>query len=303
MQTTATRAACSKLGFGVALFALACEPLTQVDDGESARLRVLLTDAPHELLESAVVTIGAVHLVPGDGEPHVLLTDDGGEFDLLDLRNGVTAELADLEIPAGRYTQLRMIVTSAEVTLLEGYEFRDGSRTQSLKVPSGPQSGIKISLHAADQPEDGEGELGEGIEITGEETLVVDFDVAQNFKLQGNPNTPAGIKGFLFTPHLRAVVLTDAGSISGTVTVEGGAPVVGASVSATPLEMGEVAEGETAVAMALTGEDGTYTIWFLRPGDYRVAVESDAGTADPQDVSVGPNEDVVGVDFELTLAS
>lgn len=302
MRTAVVRTMRSIVGLG-ALAVLGCEPLTEANGADKARLLVLLTDAPHELLESAVVTIGAITLVPADGddgEEHVLLTDEGGEFDLLTLRDGVTAELVDVEIEAGRYVQLRMVVTSAEVTLLEGYAFPDGSRTQALKVPSGAESGIKINLRAAEPPEDENGEEQGGIEITGDETLVVDFDVAQNFKVLGNPNTPAGIKGFLFTPLLRAVVLTDAGSISGTVTDENGDPVAGASVSATPLEMGEIAEGETAVAMALTGDDGTYRIGFLRPGDYRVAVESDAGEADPQDVTVGANEDVTGVDFELS---
>ena len=37
----------------------------------------------------------------------------------------------------------------------------------------------------------------------GETTIiVVDFDVAQNFVIQGNPDTPAGIHGILFTPTL-----------------------------------------------------------------------------------------------------
>jgi hypothetical protein len=283
------------LGLGV-LFAGGCESLTESEG--TARIQVLLTDAPHELLESAVVTIGQVSIV-AEGAGPVVLSDEAAEFDLLELRDGVTARLADLEIEAGRYVQLRLIVTSAEVTLLEAYAFPDGSRTQALKVPSGAQSGIKINLRPPAPAEGEDEDAGEGIEITGDETIVVDFDVAQNFKVMGNPNTPAGIKGFLFTPLLRAVVLTDAGSISGTVTDQNGDPVAGATLSATPLEMGEVAEGETAVAMAMSAEDGTYTIRFLRPGDYRVSVASDVGAADPRDVVVQANQDVPDVDFQL----
>jgi hypothetical protein len=33
--------------------------------------------------------------------------------------------------------------------------------------------------------------------------VLVDFDVDQNFVIQGNPETPAGINGILFTPVLR----------------------------------------------------------------------------------------------------
>jgi hypothetical protein len=52
---------------------------------------------------------------------------------------------------------------------------------------------------------DDEPELAEPIEAEeGEETtLVVDFDVDQNFVIQGNPETPAGIIGMLFTPVLQ----------------------------------------------------------------------------------------------------
>ena len=39
----------------------------------------------------------------------------------------------------------------------------------------------------------------------GEETTIVlvDFDVNENFRLQGNPETPAGLQGILFTPVLK----------------------------------------------------------------------------------------------------
>jgi hypothetical protein len=49
----------------------------------------------------------------------------------------------------------------------------------------------------------------------------------------------------------------------------------------------------------MSAEDGTYTIRFLRPGDYRVSVASDVGAADPRDVVVQANQDVPDVDFQL----
>jgi hypothetical protein len=33
--------------------------------------------------------------------------------------------------------------------------------------------------------------------------LVVDFDVSRSFVLQGNPETPAGVRGVIFTPTIR----------------------------------------------------------------------------------------------------
>jgi hypothetical protein len=33
--------------------------------------------------------------------------------------------------------------------------------------------------------------------------VTIDFDVDRNFRLQGNPESPAGIQGVLFTPNLK----------------------------------------------------------------------------------------------------
>lgn len=252
--------------FGVTL--LGCASLTgcnTIFGSDDARLTVLLTDAPSVMFESAIVNIGEVWLLPdGEEEERVLLTESGGEFDLLQLRNGVTATIADLGVPPGFYHQMRLIVNSATVTLANGMEFEDGTTEMALKVPSGAQSGIKINL----RPNEGEGPL----EITGATTLVVDFDVLRNFKIQGNPATSAGLKGVLFTPLLRAVVFAGAGSISGTVDIA----MVGVP-DVTVRAMLQDGTGEEATAV--TAADGTYTIRFLLPGFYDVSVETDQGTA------------------------
>jgi len=59
-----------------------------------------------------------------------------------------TLALADQTIPSGTYAQLCMIVEAATVTLAEGYTFNDGSTERDLFVPSGAQTGIKLSDHS-----------------------------------------------------------------------------------------------------------------------------------------------------------
>jgi hypothetical protein len=171
-------------------------------------VRVMLTDAPADYLDVAEVCISEIYLQGSDddeeGEEE---SEDGGRivlwekmdgaaqcFDLLELQ-GVSAEIAETEVPAGTYAQLRLVVESATVTLAEGYTFSDGeATTMDLQVPSGAQSGIKVNLI---EPVFVEAETL--VEVT------VDADVNANFVIQGNPETPAGIQGVLFTPLLQEV--------------------------------------------------------------------------------------------------
>jgi len=157
----------------------------------------LLTDAPFpfDLVAEANVMIENVSL-KGTGADSVLLSDAAQPFNLLELQNGVTAPLADLEVAAGTYTQLRLVVgDSASIELKSGDEYR-------LKIPSGSQSGIKIQLGNLTLED---GDLAQ---------ITIDFDVEDSFVVQGNPETPAGIKGFIFKP----VVKTKSVEINGEDT-------------------------------------------------------------------------------------
>ncbi|MEJ2547331.1 MAG: DUF4382 domain-containing protein, partial [Gemmatimonadota bacterium] len=122
-----------------------------------ATFKVMLTDGPAEYLASANVEIGEVWAIQAGGPP-ILLNSEGGSYDLLELQNGVMAELASAELDASiRILQLRLHVESADVTLGAGYMFASGENTQDLFIPSGAQSGIKINLRGDDGNEDGAG--------------------------------------------------------------------------------------------------------------------------------------------------
>jgi hypothetical protein len=185
-----------------ALFVGGCDDATGPEGG--GQLQVLLTDAPSDYIASALVWISRVYLKGGAGEgeggegsgaSYELFNDPENplEFDLLLLQDGITTQLTDpLELEAGAYNQLRLVVDEALVTLEEGYMFEDEETSKSLFVPSGMQSGIKVHLNGP-------------IEITeGTLTIItVDFDVETNFVIQGNADAPGGIKGILFTPTLK----------------------------------------------------------------------------------------------------
>ena len=156
----------------------------------------MLTDTPADVLDSALVTISRVYLVPAQGDSSFveLLPDSAGPktYDLFLLRDSLEALLTETPVPADTFSQLRLVVDEATVSLAEGYVFRDGTTSRALKVPSGQQSGIKVRL---DEPI--------AVRVGWVTIVVVDFDVNDNFVIQGNLDSPDGIQGVLFTPVLK----------------------------------------------------------------------------------------------------
>ena len=113
-------------------------PGFQSDQG---RLTVLLKDAPVAVDELWInMTRLEVHQSGEDGEEGnwIPLWDENTkiEFNLLHYQNDFVLELAEISIPSGNYTKIRMNVTEAEAVY---YLNEDGSvyETKTLKVPSG----------------------------------------------------------------------------------------------------------------------------------------------------------------------
>ncbi|MEN8117044.1 MAG: DUF4382 domain-containing protein [Bacteroidota bacterium] len=223
-----------------------------VNDSLPGRLNVQLTDAPFpsDLVAEANVTINKIEIRKSDdseGYPFIILSEEEMSFNLLDLTNGVTATLVDMEVPSGSYNLIRLYVSEASIVLSDSSEF-------DLFVPSGAETGIKIYIDPA-------------IVVAGGLTteLLLDFDVSRSFEVQGNPDTPAGIKGFHFKPVIKASNLSTTGSLSGMVTDSTDSVVDGALVS--------VLAADTVYTSSLTDSTGYYTILGIDAGAYNVKVE------------------------------
>jgi hypothetical protein len=225
-------------------------------DNSKGHIIVKVTDAPFpvNLIESATVTITKVEIRKAgdwvsDESPFSVVWEGSETFNLLDLRNGVVEELFDLEIPAGVYDLIRLYVDEA------GLKVKDGEY-YSVKVPSGQQTGIKIFIDPGLIVEGG---------LAAE--LLLDFDLSNSFVMQGNIDSPAGIKGFNFKPVIRAVNNSTAGRIAGLVTDKDNVIISEVSVI--------VKQDDIEIASGITDASGIYAVIGLPSGTYSLVASKD----------------------------
>jgi len=243
------------------LFFVSCSD----DEGNGGNLQgtgtlsVQLTDAPfpYELVAEANVTVYKVEArrVSEDDDddaltvsPYITLMEEEIETNLLGLTNGLTLQLAEIEVPVGTYDQVRVYVKGVNVVLTDGTVY-------DLKVPSGDSSGIKVFIDP-------------GITVVGglSSDLLLDFDVSRSFVAKGNLD----VNGFNFKPVIKASNLSTAGTLAGNVsTIEEETQIglFGAQVS--------VFAADTLNTTSFTDPDGNYTILGLEAGTYEVVSEFD----------------------------
>jgi hypothetical protein len=264
-------------GAVLGLFLLLITSCQETDQTGRIVLSVSDEPVPLHLIDEANVTITKVELRAasaddeGDGEskgavaaepeesPFIVIYEGEHTTNLAELRNGVTDELANLDIPADAYDLVRVHVKDADITL-EGYG------TFPVNVPSGAQTGVKIFIKP-------------GIILAGGETVEVllDFSIEKSFVPLGDWTDPENIKGFNFKPVIRAVNNSEAGMIKGFVFT-GEEPLGEALV---------YFEEDGERISTLTEEDGSYAILGVPAGIYQVTAEKEGYlTPTPTDVEV-----------------
>lgn len=279
--------------------------------GGPARVSIRLTDAPGDLKE-AWVKIDRIYLKGGpadsaQGGSVDLLTTTTDWVDLLTLSGGRTAELVNgATVPAGRYSELRLVVCEAYIIEKDGdvYATRDAelpagvTADGQLQIPSGCSSGFKIKFRG-DEP----------VELASESTIMtVDFDVSQSFGHQ------AGNSGrWIMHPVLHATAVGFAGGIGGTVAVAQGValPTCGGSpVAVTAFVPQAIAAADTFTSVVAT--DGRYRT-TVAPGTYTIAYAPALSFANGDSLMVTATPSVASatvasggtatVDYSITAAS
>jgi len=237
-----------------------------VGSGDSGTLSIQVTDAPFPVdsIAKAEVTITKIelrHADSTDGSPFVTVFEGSYTFNLIDLRNGVVANLPDVEIPVGTYDLVRIYISDASVEL-------NNTTVYDLKIPSAAASGLKVFVDPA-------------VEVAGGLTteLLLDFDLTKSFVARGNIGRP-GFNGFIFKPVLRAVNRTMTGRIGGEVTDTAAVAVAGAQVWA---------EQDSVVSYTFTDSLGRYALIGLPQGLYDIhATKAGYDTASFSGIQVIP---------------
>ncbi len=234
------------------LFFAGCD---KTNDGYG-RLIINITDAPFpiDMVESAEVTITKLEIRKASDDlrdtcSFEVIWEGSETFNLLDLRNGVVAKLADIEIPEGEYDLLRLYVDEASLKVKD-------SDTYTVKVPSGSRSGIKVFINPVVLVEGG---------LTAE--MLLDFNLSNSFVIRGNMHSPSGIKGFIFKPVIRAANNATAGRLEGTVRDAEGVTLKDVNI--------DIKQGDEVVSSAITDDNGNFAILGLPCGTYSVSASKE----------------------------
>jgi len=220
----------------------ACKKSNVSSNGQS-KMNVYLTDAPAGYkavwIDVQQVMIKSDATDSADGWVNVPLLKPG-MYNLLDFRNGDDTLLGGVDLPAGKVSQIRLILGDNNQIELE-----DGS-TVDLKTPSAQQSGLKLNVDA---------DLKPGIPYD----LELDFDAARSIVKAGNSGQ------YILKPVIRAFAKEAGGGIQGVVLPD--------SANA---EIHAIAGTDTLGA--LPDANGAYKFWGLAANNYQLIFTADSTT-------------------------
>ena len=227
-----------------------------------ATMNVRLVDAPSPGYEEVNIDVQTV-LIKGDGD-WVTLGNPNVVVNLLALTGGVYETLVDgATLPAGHYGQMRLVLGPNNTVKPKG------GTIQPLKVPSGQQSGVKLSVNF-------------DVQAGTTADVFIDFDAHKSIFVH-----QAGASNkYILRPTVRAFDKLVTGSISGTLSNASGTLPQGVDVFAETVGT----NGPTIVRSAVTDAAGHYFLGLLPMKDsggqdiaYHVVsqpvIRSETGTA------------------------
>lgn len=278
--------------------------------GDTGRLSLSLTDVSTDQYKAVYVTIAEidVHADADAQDTWTTVATPNKTYNLLDLANGVREDLALVDLTAGLYTQMRLIIGTNpdgglnilnETHPYANYVIDLSDAAHELKVPSGLQTGVK---------------LVQGFEINTNSTteLTLDFDASRSVVVAGNSGK------YLLKPTIQVIDTTLASIISGTVTKAADqGPVEGALITAqvyideTAPAIDQIvvqastltdANGNYKLFVAANAQDQTYDLVASKEGFAPLAfnLKAEAGQTYTQDFALVAAPDTGTVDVSVS---
>ena len=208
-------------------------------DKGNSRLNVYLTDAP-AAYDAVNIDVVSVEIKSTDDQSdngwQQLTLAKAGVYNLLDFRNGMDTLLSSVELPAGKVSQLRLILGSNNSVVING-----NSIPLPLQTPSAQQSGLKFNIHA---------DLAEGVTYK----VWIDFDAARSIVNTGNNN-------YILKPVIRTFTEATSGAIKG----------IALPLAATPVAS---AISGTDTLSSIPDATGNYLIRGVPPGTWKVLIDA-----------------------------
>lgn len=196
--------------------------------GTMGTLRLALTDAPACGYDAVNVTIEKIRVhqsataADGDSGWSEVVLNPARRIDLLTLTNGVLENLGQTALPAGKYTQMRLVLAAnGAAAPYANSVVPTGAAETALDTPSGQQTGLKMNVDI-DVPADKIADVA------------LDFDACKSVVRRGNSGQ------YNLKPVVGVVpILSDAGlRIVGWVApaIAASAPSVSAQSAGTPVK-------------------------------------------------------------------
>lgn len=203
----------------------------------NAKVNIHLTDSPADY-SKVNIDVQSISLLSADSAGSDSVIDLGaqaGVYNLLDLTNGLDTLLASQNIPAGKYSQIRVVLGTDNTLVMNG-------TTYPLMVPSGSSSGLKLQLNT---------NFTEGVTYD----ILLDFDAARSIVVKGNG-------GFNLKPVIRVSTEANSGSIKGSVNPANTESVVYA-----------ISSGNDTLSSYVDTLSGNFLIRAVPAGTYTVEID------------------------------
>jgi hypothetical protein len=238
-------------------------------------MKLSVADAPVDGAQAVVVKFTGIELTGNSGNPVEITFPQPKSIDLLNQSGTASAVLFDQPIPAGSYSQIRVMVVADGDPANSYITLSDGTM-HGLLVPSGSETGLKLVS-------------GFTVQSSGVVDYTIDFDLRKALTCP-----PGQAPACILKPTERLVDNTTVGNIQGvvdnTLVPDGCTPGVylySGTVSAPEDINGAAASSDTnqpqasKVPVANSQPPYYYQFTFLPPGSYTVAFTCQAGQDNP----------------------